>query len=176
MWSDTSHKIASIGIQVRHHITSHGFALNVGMHVLPWFEHIVACGIVGKGMTCVERERALLIKKEEELRPDREAAESVEQERIKQLEEQAIRQGLSEFQGSAGRDRRESANLFIGPESRTSVQDVVPTLIQHFGETFGREIVAAPAGQFTFQADAQGVLTGITVDGEDIVPVSLRRP
>ncbi|PWN42285.1 lipoyltransferase [Ceraceosorus guamensis] len=168
VWSDISHKIASIGIQVRHRITSHGFALNVGMHVLPWFEHIVACGIVGKGMTSIERERALLIKREEETRPDRGAADSVEEGRVKALEEQAERQGLVQPQDSGRRDPRESAKLFVGPESRTKVEDVVPNLVQHFSSTFGREIIPAPATQFVYQADAQGVLAGVTVDGEDI--------
>jgi lipoate-protein ligase B len=38
-------KIGSIGIQVRHRLTSHGFALNVTREPLPWFNQIVACGL-----------------------------------------------------------------------------------------------------------------------------------
>ncbi|CDU25830.1 uncharacterized protein SPSC_06001 [Sporisorium scitamineum] len=53
VWADEYHKIASIGIQVRHRISSHGFALNVEKRAMRGFRHIVACGIVGRNMTCV---------------------------------------------------------------------------------------------------------------------------
>lgn len=49
-------KIASIGIHVRHWVTSHGFALNV-TNDLREFELIVPCGISGVEMTSVSRER-----------------------------------------------------------------------------------------------------------------------
>jgi lipoate-protein ligase B len=75
VWADEMHKIVSIGIQVRQKITSHGFALNVhAQPLLSWFSNIVACGIEGKSMTSIERELAFLIKREEDARPDREAA------------------------------------------------------------------------------------------------------
>lgn len=54
VWADEYHKIASIGIQVRHRISSHGFALNVEKRAMQGFKHIVACGIVGRSMTCVQ--------------------------------------------------------------------------------------------------------------------------
>jgi lipoyl(octanoyl) transferase len=38
-------KIASIGVQVRHRLTSHGFALNVTREPIPWFARVVACGL-----------------------------------------------------------------------------------------------------------------------------------
>jgi len=38
-------KIGSIGVQVRHRLTSHGFALNITSEPLPWFSQIVACGL-----------------------------------------------------------------------------------------------------------------------------------
>ncbi|KIM47921.1 hypothetical protein M413DRAFT_62066 [Hebeloma cylindrosporum] len=38
-------KIGSIGVQVRHRLTSHGFALNITREPLPWFNQIVACGL-----------------------------------------------------------------------------------------------------------------------------------
>lgn len=41
-------------MQVRHRVSSHGFALNVTREVDAWFGRIVACGIRGKGMTSVE--------------------------------------------------------------------------------------------------------------------------
>lgn len=50
-----SRKIASIGVGVRHWITMHGFALNVGGDLSP-FQQITPCGIAGVEMTSVERE------------------------------------------------------------------------------------------------------------------------
>ncbi|TKY86544.1 hypothetical protein EX895_004693 [Sporisorium graminicola] len=54
VWADEYHKIASIGIQVRHRVSSHGFALNVEQRAMRGFKHIVACGIVGRNMTCLQ--------------------------------------------------------------------------------------------------------------------------
>ena len=48
-------KIASIGVGVRHWITMHGFALNVGGDLSP-FSHIVPCGISNVAMTSMEKE------------------------------------------------------------------------------------------------------------------------
>lgn len=48
-------KIASIGVGVRHWITMHGFALNVGGDLTP-FDHIVPCGIANVAMTSIEKE------------------------------------------------------------------------------------------------------------------------
>jgi lipoate-protein ligase B len=48
-------KIASIGVGVRHWITMHGFALNVGGDLSP-FAHIVPCGISNITMTSMEKE------------------------------------------------------------------------------------------------------------------------
>ncbi|KAJ3019901.1 putative lipoyltransferase 2, mitochondrial [Thoreauomyces humboldtii] len=55
-------KIAALGIQVRRHVTSHGFALNCSTD-LAWFDHIVPCGLVGKGVTSlsVEAEREVSV-------------------------------------------------------------------------------------------------------------------
>ena len=50
-------KIASIGVGVRHWITMHGFALNVGGDLTP-FDHIVPCGIANVTMTSIDRETA----------------------------------------------------------------------------------------------------------------------
>lgn len=38
-------KISSIGVQVRHRLTNHGFALNVTREPCNWFDTIVACGL-----------------------------------------------------------------------------------------------------------------------------------
>jgi lipoyl(octanoyl) transferase len=48
-------KIASIGVGVRHWITMHGFALNVGGNLTP-FAHIIPCGISNVSMTSMEKE------------------------------------------------------------------------------------------------------------------------
>ncbi len=42
---DEHTKIASIGVQVRHRLTSHGFAINVTSEPVKWFEEVVACGL-----------------------------------------------------------------------------------------------------------------------------------
>ena len=57
VWT-SGRKIASIGVHVRHWVTSHGFALNVS-NDLGDFDLIVPCGISGVEMTSVARERVL---------------------------------------------------------------------------------------------------------------------
>ncbi|MBX3459775.1 MAG: lipoyl(octanoyl) transferase LipB [Planctomycetes bacterium] len=47
-------KVAALGVRVRKWCTMHGFALNVGSACLPWFEHIVPCGLEGRGVTSLE--------------------------------------------------------------------------------------------------------------------------
>jgi lipoate-protein ligase B len=42
---DPNTKIASIGVQVRHRLTSHGFAINITNEPLAWFNKVVACGL-----------------------------------------------------------------------------------------------------------------------------------
>ncbi|TPX68692.1 lipoyl(octanoyl) transferase [Spizellomyces sp. 'palustris'] len=54
----TDRKIAALGIQVRKHITSHGFALNCNTD-LSWYNHIVPCGLLDKGVTSITNEIAL---------------------------------------------------------------------------------------------------------------------
>lgn len=44
---DEKTKIASIGVQVRHRLTTHGFSLNVTPEPTSWFEQVVACGLAG---------------------------------------------------------------------------------------------------------------------------------
>lgn len=43
---DERTKVASIGVQVRHRLTSHGFAINVTDEPRRWFDRVVACGLV----------------------------------------------------------------------------------------------------------------------------------
>jgi lipoate-protein ligase B len=47
-------KICSIGIHISHHITTHGFALNVS-NDLRYFEYVRPCGLSGKAMTSVSQ-------------------------------------------------------------------------------------------------------------------------
>jgi lipoate-protein ligase B len=42
---DAATKVGSIGVQVRHRLTTHGFALNVTDEPRAWFDRIVACGL-----------------------------------------------------------------------------------------------------------------------------------
>ncbi|KAJ7739639.1 hypothetical protein DFH07DRAFT_76045 [Mycena maculata] len=42
---DANTKIASIGVQIRHRLTTHGFAINITREPIPWFDQVVACGL-----------------------------------------------------------------------------------------------------------------------------------
>jgi lipoyl(octanoyl) transferase len=55
VWID-ERKIASIGVHVSHHVTTHGFAVNVDNDMRP-FEWAVACGLRGVQMTSLADER-----------------------------------------------------------------------------------------------------------------------
>ena len=47
-------KLASIGMQVRHRLTSHGFAVNITNEPLAWFDCVIACGLDGVQATSVQ--------------------------------------------------------------------------------------------------------------------------
>ena len=47
-------KIGSIGVQVRHRLTTHGFAFNVTREPLAWFNQVVACGLADVKAGCME--------------------------------------------------------------------------------------------------------------------------
>lgn len=38
-------KVGSIGVQIRHRLTTHGFAFNVTHEPIEWFNQVVACGL-----------------------------------------------------------------------------------------------------------------------------------
>ncbi|KDQ54830.1 hypothetical protein JAAARDRAFT_134512 [Jaapia argillacea MUCL 33604] len=101
---DAQTKIASIGVQVRHRLTSHGFAMNITPEPLAWFNKIVACGLedvkagcIGKDAT-VEGEIPELVKRfgkmfgREMVKLDVEAEGEVE-EAIRAVEEDARQAG-----------------------------------------------------------------------------------
>ncbi|XP_012252743.2 putative lipoyltransferase 2, mitochondrial [Athalia rosae] len=54
VWVENN-KICAIGIHGSRYITTHGLALNCNTD-LKWFEHIVPCGIQGKGVTSISKE------------------------------------------------------------------------------------------------------------------------
>jgi lipoyl(octanoyl) transferase len=56
VWMSANRKIASFGFRVSRGITSHGISLNLSNEVLPWFKHIVPCGLKDVEMTSVEKE------------------------------------------------------------------------------------------------------------------------
>ncbi|KAG6837892.1 hypothetical protein H0H93_013045 [Arthromyces matolae] len=47
-------KLGSIGVQVRHRLTSHGFSLNITREPIAWFDRIVACGLEGVDAGSIE--------------------------------------------------------------------------------------------------------------------------
>jgi lipoyl(octanoyl) transferase 2 len=47
-------KVASIGVQVRHRLTTHGFAMNITSEPRAWFDEIVACGLADVKAASVE--------------------------------------------------------------------------------------------------------------------------
>jgi hypothetical protein len=147
------HKIVSIGIQVRQKITSHGFALNIhAQPLLSWFSNIVACGIEGKSMTSIERELALLIKSEEDARPDLEAAK----DSFSRVEEDL--------------DGQIEPGLKLGPESKVEMHQVIPLVVDQLGKTYQREMQEASSDDFTFRADQQGILQRVWIAGEEVHP------
>ena len=55
VWIDSSRKIAAIGVHAANAVTMHGLALNCNID-LSWYDHIVPCGIQGKGVTSLSKE------------------------------------------------------------------------------------------------------------------------
>jgi len=54
VWVD-NRKICAIGVHGSRYVTTHGLALNCNTD-LRWFDHIVPCGIEGKGVTSISKE------------------------------------------------------------------------------------------------------------------------
>ncbi|KAG9045235.1 hypothetical protein FS837_006773 [Tulasnella sp. UAMH 9824] len=53
LFMSPTRKLGSIGVQVRHRLTTHGFAFNVTEEPLPWFNQVVACGLVDVKATSI---------------------------------------------------------------------------------------------------------------------------
>ncbi|KAM9263352.1 octanoyl-[acyl-carrier-protein]:protein N-octanoyltransferase LIPT2, mitochondrial [Cariama cristata] len=67
LWVGDS-KLCAIGVHCGNHITSHGLALNCCTD-LTWFDHIVPCGLEGKGVTSLSRELGRHVTVEHVLEP-----------------------------------------------------------------------------------------------------------
>lgn len=55
VWVEECRKIAAIGIREQQSVTMHGVALNCNTD-MKWYDHIVPCGIQGKGVTSISQE------------------------------------------------------------------------------------------------------------------------
>jgi lipoyl(octanoyl) transferase len=64
---DPNTKVGSIGVQIRHRLTSHGFALNITQEPIAWFDKVIACGLVGVKAGCVEISKGSHISVENEI-------------------------------------------------------------------------------------------------------------
>lgn len=68
VWLDVNtpfaRKICAMGVRASRWVTMHGFALNVNTP-LSYFDHIIPCGIAGKGVTSIEQELQKNVSEEE---------------------------------------------------------------------------------------------------------------
>lgn len=55
VWIEEERKIAAIGIREQQSVTMHGVALNCNTD-MEWYDHIIPCGIEGKGVTSISHE------------------------------------------------------------------------------------------------------------------------
>lgn len=153
VWADSQSKIVSIGVQVRHRITTHGFALNVTREVDPWFRRIVACGIQGKRMTSMEEQLAHRVKAEKDARPDLQVAEVAA--RLNQL--------VLEQKSSGEAQVRPEAN--IRPRDSRLISTVAETL----GSKLKRTLASAEEKHLLrYEVDSDGVLTKVWLRDREV--------
>ncbi|KAG8904215.1 hypothetical protein FRB99_002079 [Tulasnella sp. 403] len=53
LFTSPTEKLGSIGVQVRHRLTTHGFAFNVTDEPLRWFDRVIACGLADVRATSI---------------------------------------------------------------------------------------------------------------------------
>lgn len=58
LFMSPTQKLGSIGVQVRHRLTTHGFAFNVTDEPLAWFDQVIACGLVDVKATSISKSLA----------------------------------------------------------------------------------------------------------------------
>lgn len=169
VWSDFSHKIVSIGVQVRHRISTHGFALNVTTDVTPWFEKIVACGLSGKKMTNMQVQRAKKIQLEEVNRPDRGGSPRADERTERGVEGMEKSNDLQEQEEETSRQEEDEKDIVIGPESKLiTVSTVAPRVAHALGQTLNREIKEADEELLRYEADEKNILTRVWVRGHEV--------
>lgn len=95
-------KLIAIGVGVSHGVTRHGFALNVTTAIERYTKHIVPCGLVGRGVTSLERVLARVPSMDE----------------IKRVVADEVTTGLDHFASATSVQARTSASSRT--ESRTS--------------------------------------------------------
>ncbi|KAJ6582855.1 hypothetical protein B0H10DRAFT_1834271 [Mycena sp. CBHHK59/15] len=64
---DANTKIASIGVQVRHRLTTHGFAVNLTREPIAWLDEVVACGLADVKAGSVETAQDKAVNIDEEI-------------------------------------------------------------------------------------------------------------
>lgn len=198
VWTDEQHKITSLGIRVRHRITSHGFAFNVEQEALEWFRYIVACGIQGKSMTCLQREivlRNLANKRPSlsspapavggsityaqgssgqvspDLSGDPTSTVSRQQAQAGQeVDDAGTKPGLSTpLPGTSPNVGTIDPALPLDAEAAAvSVRSVVPDVLHQFGAVFERVMEPEPSPDLAFIPDSAGMLRQAIVDGHVI--------
>ncbi|PWN51821.1 hypothetical protein IE53DRAFT_361286 [Violaceomyces palustris] len=152
VWSDEYHKIASIGIQVRHRITSHGFALNVEERSMRGFQHIVACGIRGRGMTCLEDQ---LVKS-------------------RNLSAPPLTDSLTSDQGKAkGTDATVPGivPLIVKSIGRVLAREMRPVTQQEMRVRAGPDAAEYGRGLGIAEVEGEKILDAVWVDGEQVQPL-----
>jgi lipoyl(octanoyl) transferase 2 len=130
-------KIAALGVHLRRNVTSYGVGLNIKTD-LTWFDRIVACGLIGKGVTSMVqlgREQGIWRRKE---RLGRKWAMEREQ---KELEGEEVNEEQRRKHGTALRKRLKPCVV-----GRTWARSFARGLFGEEGDTRVRKITLADLG------------------------------